>query len=105
MQNNKIFNFCNFYILLWLVYDLQGILFGGRGGGLSTIIIYMLIGVSAYHFMYALFHYNMPKYMKGLTALVFMFTIYGAILVISGQTIRFSRTGTLVKNYNYIKTI
>ena len=105
MQNNKLFTFCNFYIFLWLVYSLQGVLLRGKGGAVSSLIIFMLIGVSAYHFVYALFHYKMPGYMKGLTLLVVMFTIYGVVLVVSGQTIRFARTGAIAKNYNYIKSI
>ena len=43
--------------------------------------------------------------MKGLVVLVFMFTLYGIILIMSGKTIMFMRTRAVVKNYNYIKSI
>ena len=105
MKNKQVISFCNLYILLWMVYSLQGILLGGKGGGFSTIIVFILIGVSLYHFVYALFHYKIPEYMKGLALLVIMFTVYGVVLVISGQTIRFTRSGAVVKNYNYLKNI
>ena len=105
MESNKLFTFCNVYIFLWLIYNLQSLILGGKGGAFSTLIIIFLLGISAYHFAYALFHYKMPDYMKGLVVLVFMFTLYGIILIMSGKTIMFMRTRAVVKNYNYIKSI
>ena len=105
MRNDKLFTFCNLYIFLWLIYSLQSFVFGKVGTIYSTMIIFSLIGISAYHFVYALSNYKMPKYMKGLTVLVIMFTIYGAILILSGKTIRFMNSRAIIKNYNYIKTI
>ena len=105
MHIRKLFNSCNLYIFLWLIYSVQSFVFGGKGTSFSSIIIFSLIGVSAYHFVYALFNYKMPGYMKGLVVLVFMFTLYGIILIISGKTIMFMRTRSVVKNYNYIKNI
>ena len=43
--------------------------------------------------------------MKCLALLVLMFTVYGVILMISGETITFMRSGYRVNNYNYIKKI
>lgn len=43
--------------------------------------------------------------MKGLTVLVIMFTIYGLVLMLSGKTIRFMRSGAVVKKFNYLKLI
>lgn len=105
MQNSKLLTFCNFYIFLWLVYSVQALVFGQSGTIYSTIIIFLLLGISAYHFMYALFNYKMPRYMKGLTVLIVMFSVYGLILILSGKTIRFMRTHAVVKNINYIKPI
>ena len=105
MRNRTWFTFCNLYILLWLIYNLQSLIFGKSGGIVSTLIVFSLIGISFYHFVYALSSYKMPKYMKGLTVLVIMFTIYGIVFILSGKTIRFMRSHVLIRNYNYIKSI
>lgn len=101
---NKLFSFCGIYILLWLVYTMQNLVFGLTGTIYATIIIFFLIGVSAYYTLYALVRYKMPSYMKGLTVLVAMFTVYGLILMLSGRTI-IRMSGNEVANYNYIKQI
>lgn len=105
MRKDKLFTFCNLYIFLWLIYSVQSVVFGGKGTIFSTLIIFSLLGVSVYHFVYALSKYKMPTYMKGLTVLVVMFTIYGVILILSGKKIRFMHTGAVVNNVNYIKSI
>ena len=105
MQKNKVFTFCNIYIVLWLFYSLQSVLLGGVGGSVSTLILFALISISFYHFIYALFHYKMPIYMKCLALLVFMFTVYGLILMMSGKTITFMGSGYRVNNFSYIKKI
>ena len=105
MHIRKLLNSCNLYIFLWLIYSIQSFVFGGKGTIFSSIIIFSLMGISAYHFVYALSNYEMPKYMKGLTVLVIMFTIYGIILILSGKTIRFMRTGAVVNKVSYLKLI
>ena len=97
--------FCNLYIILWLIYSLQSVFLGESESVIPTLIVLLLIGISFYHFVYALYNYKMPKYMKGLTVLVIMFTIYGVILILSGKTIRFMRSYHIVKNYSYIKKV
>ena len=72
---------------------------------MSTLILYAFLGISFYHFIYALFHYKMPVYMKCLAVLIIMFTIYGLILIISGKTITFMRSGSIVRNFSYLKKI
>lgn len=100
------FSFCNLYILLWLVYTMQNLVFGSTGTSFATIIILFLVGVSAYYTLYALVRYKMPSYMKGLTLLVAMFTVYGLALILSGRVIvKTSGEGEVVANYNYIKQI
>lgn len=105
MKKNEVFSFCNIYILLWLIYSMQTIVFGQTGTLIATIIVFALVGISAYHCIYALFRYKLPDYMKGLALLVAMFTVYGVVLVLSGK--RIVRMGSLytVANYNYIKQI
>lgn len=103
MQNNKLLTFCNLYILLWLIYSFQSLFIKEAGTSFSLILVALLIGISFYHFVYVIVKYKMPSYMKGLTALVIMFSIYGIIHIISGEIVRYF--GSILKNYNYIKTI
>ena len=100
----NLFSFCNLYILLWLVYSMQNLVFGSTGTIYATIIIFFLVGVSAYYTLYALAMYKMSSYMKGLTLLVAMFTVYGLVLILSGRVI-VRPSGAVVPNYNYIKDI
>lgn len=105
MGKNTIFSFCNIYVLLWLAYNMQSMVFGGTGSLIATVIVSALIGISAYYFFYALFHYKMPAYMKGLVLLFAMFTVYGVVLVLSGQRIVRMESFDTVANYNYLKQI
>lgn len=105
MHISKRLSFADLYIFLWLIYMVQGFIFRRTGTIYSTIVLSALMGITAYYFLYAISHYKLPAYMKGLTVLVIMFSIYGLILILSGNTIRFMNSGVVVKNFNYIKHI
>lgn len=99
MQNNKIFSFCNIYIFLWIVYGLQSIIFGSYGTIYSRLVLAFLLTTSVYYFVYAIRHYKMSQYMKGLGWLVLMFTVYGVLIIIEPRRIG----GTA--NYVYLQYI
>lgn len=82
---------------------MQKIIFGGGGTTIATLIALVLIFVSLYYSFYALSHYKMPQYMKGLTILLTMFTIYGLLLMLSGR--RIVALWGYIANYNYLKKI
>lgn len=104
MQKTKLLSFTNVYIFLWLVYSLQTFIFGGVGSIYSRIIIVFLMGVSMYYFVYALIHYKLPSYMKGLSVLLIMFTFYGFLLILSPSTFK-DQLGETVSKYRYIFNI
>ena len=104
MQKTKLLSFSNIYIFLWLVYSLQTFIFGGMGSVYSRFIVMFLIGVSIYYFVYALNHYKMPSYMKGLSVLLVMFTIYGVLLILSPSTFK-GADGDTIPRYKYIFNI
>lgn len=101
----KLFSFCNIYILLWIVYNLQAIVFGNAGTTYASIIILFLTGTSLYYTFYVLFNYKVTGYLKGLALLLTLFTIYGIILILSGKTIVNLASHRIVANHNYIKQI
>lgn len=104
MQKTKLLSFSNIYIFLWLVYSLQTFIFGGMGSVYSRIIVMFLMGVSVYYFVYTLNYYKMPSYMKGLSILLAMFTIYGVLLILSPSTFK-GADGETVPKYRYIFNI
>lgn len=104
MQKTKFLSFSNIYIFLWLVYSLQTFIFGGQGGIYSRVIVMFLMGVSVYYFVYTLNHYKTPSYMKGLSVLLAMFTIYGVLLILSPSTFK-GAEGEIVPKYRYILNI
>lgn len=100
MKGNRVFSFCDFYILLWLIYGLQILFFGKSGTIYSQTIVLLLTIVSLYYTIYAVFHYKLPVYLKGLSVFVAMLTVYGFVLLINPNT--YSTTTGNVSNYLYL---
>jgi len=83
---------------------MQTIVFGSAGTTIATLIVLVLVAISFFYTIYALYKYKMPSYMKGLTLLVAMFTVYGVGLMLSGRVI-ITSWGVTTSNYNYLKNI
>lgn len=109
MRLLKFFNIRNlnksdWYIALWCIYFLQGILYS-VGGVISQSILMLNLLISIYYVFYANTHYLLPKYYKRLNFLVLMFTVYGIIMMIThGSTIH-SPSGQSIPTKNYLQTI
>lgn len=104
MQRFKLLSLCNIYILLWIVYYLQSTLFSGIGSRIPALLGLLLIGISAYHVIYAWVTYKMPSYMKALSVLLIMFTVYGIALILSDKNITPLGADVISKS-SYIKNI
>ena len=98
-----LFSFINIYILLWLVYELQFFIFGSSGTIYSHLIILFLMVSSLYFMIYAIVRYRMPSYMKSLSWLLIMFTIYGGLLMVSPTVI--THSSIVVSKYTYLQSI
>lgn len=92
----------NFYILLWSLYFMQGILYP-QGCFISQAILAIILLISFYNMFYINIKYKLPTYFKGLNILLLMFIIYGVILIVSGEKIY--KGNVLISNINYIKEI
>ena len=102
---SKYFNICNFYILLWCLYSLQGTLYTG-GSIISQGILAILLLISLYYTVYANVNYQLPPYMKMLNVMLVMFTIYGVALIISGEELSIKEEcAGVVSNKDYLKNI
>lgn len=102
---SKYFNICNFYILLWCLYNLQGTLYS-RGSIISQGILALLLAISLFYTVYANVKFKKPPYMKAVNVLLAMFTIYGVALLFSNETliVRESHVGA-VSSKDYLKNI
>lgn len=98
-------NRCDWFIIVFVVYYLQGVLYPS-GGALSTGLlgINLLVSIVCAIKIWQMPHN--PPYIKGLNLLVLMFSIYGfALIIINPSTIYYSMSGMSMASYNYIKSI
>lgn len=103
MKGSKITSISSIYIILWCVYELQVFVFGTDGTIFSRLIILFLLAVSVYYTVYAITRYKMTPYIKALSVLLLMFTIYGAIFIISQKSIYIG--SNRIRNFSYLQGI
>lgn len=98
-------NRCDWFIIVWVLYYLQGVLYP-TGGAISIGLLGINLLVS---FFCAIKIWQMPHhppYIKGLNLLVLMFSIYGfALILMNPSTVHYSMSGMSMASYNYIKSI
>lgn len=105
LLNLSKFNRCDWFILAWVLYYLQGVLYP-MGGVIATgllginLLVSMVCAIKIWHIP------HQPSYFKGLNLLVLMFSIYGFALIISSpSTLYYPISGISIPSYNYIKSI
>lgn len=96
---------CDFFLLAWVLYYLQGIVYS-EGGIISLAILGANLLISAICMFKVMQWRDKPIYFKGLNMLMLLFTIYGFMLVfLNPSTLYYPISGTSMKSYNYIKSI
>lgn len=98
-------NRCDWFILAFVVYYLQGVLYP-TGGALSTGLlgINLLVSIGCAIKIWQMPHN--PPYIKGLNLLVLMFSIYGFVFILMNpSTVYYSMSGMSMPSYNYIKSV
>lgn len=80
-NGNNLWSFPSLYLALWIIYNVQFLFFGGYGTIYSRIIIAFLLITSVYYAFYAAIHYSQSSYLKGLYALLLLFTVYGLLRI------------------------
>lgn len=97
-------NRCDFFIALWVLYYLQGILYPS-GGIMSLAILGLNLLISAHCAVKVLRWKDNPRYFKGYNLLMMMFTVYGVLYILfNPSTVHYS-SGLSIQSYNYIKSI
>lgn len=94
---SKIFNICNIYILLLLMYYSQGII-GITGSIISRGILVVILAISVYYIYRYRTMFRFSTYFKYTNILVSMFLIYGGLYMLYNR-------GTKVSTYIYIQQI
>lgn len=98
-------NRCDWFIIVWVLYYLQGVLYP-TGGAISTGLLGINLLVSIYCAIKVWQMPNNPPYIKGLNILVLMFSIYGFYsILMNPSTVYYSMSGMSMASYNYIKSI
>lgn len=101
----KKINRCDFFLLAWALYYLQGIAYP-EGGIISLSLLGVNLLVSASCAVKVIQWKNKPVFFKGFNVLMLMFTIYGLTLVLIGpSTLYYPISGMSMKSYIYIKSI
>ena len=102
MKNSRLFSFCNIYIIFWLVYYLQAMVFGRSGTIYSQALIIILTAVSFYYMFYTLLHYKVSPFLKVLMVFIGLLTVYGLILMVSSESLLAQRTSERISSYTYL---
>lgn len=98
-------NRCDWFIIVWVLYYLQGVLYSS-GGAISMGLLGINLLVSIYCAIKIWQMPNHPPYIKGLNLLVLMFSIYGFYLILMNpSTVYYRMSGLCMASYNYIKSI
>ena len=95
------------YILLWYLYSLQGTLYA-TGGIISRSLLLLLLVWSIYSCLLVNFKNSkpLPSFIKAINVFLVMVTIYGILLILSGQVLYITEGEiTEVPNFQYLKDI
>lgn len=85
--SKKYFNSCTLYILLWVLYSLQGTLYAS-GSIISQGLLAIIMLLSFYYVFIVNTQYKvLPGFLRILNVFLLMLTAYGVVLMLSGTTI------------------
>lgn len=98
-----LFNPCGRYTLLWCVYYLQGFLYKS-GGFLSMSLAGVLIALSAIYTMKFWLNFRMSGYLKALTAVLTLVSVYGFMAFLTDGSVIIGKNGS-TPTINWFKTM
>ncbi len=95
------------YVLLWGLYNLRGVLYS-FGGGVSRILLLVILIWSLYLCYVVNFKQRqpLPAFLKAVNVFLIIATIYGIILILSGQELLVVASTIIeIPNYAYLRDI
>lgn len=96
----KKLNKCDFYILLWMLYSFQGVLY--PRGAINILLQLIMLALASIETLYVLSLRVKPIIVKSIFYLLLMYCIYGLFFIISGVNLTYAR-GDSVINYVYMQ--
>lgn len=99
----SMFNINTFYIIVWILYHLQGLL-PDFFSPIARVLLFVNMAISIYYAFVANSKYRLPVYFKGLNVLLIMFTIYGIILMIDPRPL-YAHGVVAIDKFSYLKSI
>lgn len=103
--NPRKLNRCDWFLIAWVLYYLQGIVYS-VGGVISVSLLSINLLVSMVYTIKVMNMPDKPVYFKGLNMLIGLFTIYGiAYIMFSPSLIKYPLSGFYVQSYSYLKGI
>ena len=95
---------CYIYILLWMLYNLQGVLM--LKGLVAQIIFMALLGLSFYACYQVNTHYKISPYIKWLNVMLVILTVYGVYLIVDGEVVYKGKfLDKVVSSHSYLQAI
>ena len=106
MANTK-FSSSLLYFILWITYSLQGVLYQSGGVVSRGLLLILLIWSLCIMWRVNTSSSKLPLFFKSLNVFIFVTTIYGLILILSGQDLYVTEGHMNVKvsNIDYLKNI
>ena len=104
----KSINRCDFVVIGWIMYMLmEAGVFIPYINNAQSILLRILIFISFYHFLRVIFtsKSKLPIYMKGLNALVCLFSVYGFLFILLDNHYVVRYTGLEVNRFSYLMNI
>jgi len=92
------------YLLLWIVYSLNGILYPPASilARLSLLIIFLMSTMDA---LVVIMKFDKCSYIKGLNFLLLVFTVYGLYFIFIDKEVIITKHNEVVPHYVWLKTI
>ena len=98
-------NRCDWFLIFFLMYYLQGILYPS-GGVISLGFLSVNLVVSLFYTLRVIQMRDIPVYFRGLNIFLVLVSVYGiALIATSPATIYYPISGASVTSYNYLKYV
>lgn len=101
MKNSYI---CDFYIIIYLVYNLQGLLYPS-GSIISRFFLFLYITISLWYYFKLLLNYKLPSLLKATNVFFLLLVVYGLFEFVSGDIVIIKESGSVVNRWEYLKSL
>lgn len=106
MSNSIKSNVVILYFILWVIYNLQGVLYASGSVISRAVLLIILLWSIVLAFKVTLSPLKIPSFLKSVNVFLIFTTIYGVLLIISGRELYITE-GMIAKvpNIEYLKNI